>query len=101
MVYKLDDSRRLFAGTGTKLQELVSGTWTDRSRGAGYTVGTDSSWTFAQFGDSTLACSGAETIQRSTTGAFADISGAPSAQVLFTVGSFVMALNTNDGSIKP
>ena len=100
VVYKLDDSRRLFAGTGTKLQELVSGTWTDRSRGAGYTVGPDSRWMFAQFGDSTLASSGAETIQRSTTGAFADISGAPSASVLFTVGSFVMALNVNDGTIK-
>jgi len=56
---------------------------------------------FAQFGDSTLACSGSETIQRSTTGAFADVSGAPAASVLFTVGSFVMALNVNDGAVKP
>lgn len=101
VVYKLDNSRRLFAGTQTKLYELVAGAWTDRSRAGNYTAGTDSRWVIAQFGDATLACSGSEPIQRSTTGAFADIATAPRAEVIFSVGAFVMALNTNDGTVKP
>ena len=43
----------------------------------------------------------ADPIQRSTSGAFADIAGAPRAEVVFSVGSQVMALNVNDGSEKP
>jgi hypothetical protein len=101
VVYKLDNSRRLFAGSQTNMYELVAGAWTDRSRAGNYTAGTDSRWAFAQFGDSTLACSGSEVIQRSTTGAFADIATAPRAEVIFSVGAFVMALNTNDGTVKP
>lgn len=101
VVYKLDNSRRLFASTQTKLYELLAGAWTDRSRGASYSAGSDSRWSFAQFGDATLACSGSEVIQRSTTGAFADVATAPQAEVLFSVGAFVMALNTNDGLVKP
>lgn len=100
VVYKLDNSRRLFASTQTKLYELLAGAWTDRSRGASYSAGSDSRWSFAQFGDATLACSGSEVIQRSTTGAFADIATAPQAEILFSVGAFVMALNTNDGLVK-
>lgn len=101
VVYKLDNSRQLFAGTQTALYELIAGAWTDRSRAGSYTVGSDSRWMIAQFGDATLACSGSEPIQRATAGAFADIAGAPRAEVLFSVGAFVMALNTNDGAVKP
>lgn len=101
VVYKLDNSRRMFAGTQAKLYELVGGAWADKSRAGNYAAGTDSRWSFAQFGDSTLACTGSEKIQRSTTGAFADIATAPQAEILFSVGAFVMALNTNDGAIKP
>lgn len=98
---KLDNTRRTFAGTQTRLYELVAGVWTDRSRAGNYTAGPDSRWSYAQFGDATLACSGAEVIQRSTSGAFADVATAPRAEILFSVGAFVMALNTNDGAIKP
>jgi hypothetical protein len=101
VVYKLDNSRRMFAGTQTKLYELIAGAWTDRSRASNYSAGADSRWSFAQFGDATLACTGAEKVQRSTTGVFADIATAPQAEILFSVGAFVMALNTNDGAIKP
>lgn len=101
VVSKLDNTRRLFAGTTTKLYELTGGAWLDRSRAGDYTAGSDSRWSFAQFGDSTLACAGSEPIQRSTSGAFSDIATAPRAEVLFSVGAFVMALNTNDGAIKP
>jgi hypothetical protein len=72
----------------------------DRSAGGGYALGAETRWTFAQFGDTTLATGQGTTIQRSTTGAFSAISGAPEAEIIFTVGAFVMALNTNDGVDK-
>lgn len=101
VVTKLDDVRRIFAGTTTKLYELSGGVWADVS-GAAYTGGTDSRWQYAQFGNSTLAANGNDAIQRSpSTGAFASIAGAPIAKILFSVGTQVMALNTNDGSVKP
>lgn len=95
VVYDLDNTRRLIAGTETALYELVDGAWVDRSRVGGYAGSADTRWSFAQFGDSTLAASGGQKIQRSTDGVFADIASAPSAAVVFSVGSFVMALNTD------
>ena len=97
IVTKLDDTRRIFAGTTDKLYELVAGAWTDRS-GAAYTGGSDTRWTFAQMGDATLAANLSDYIQRSTTGAFATVATAPKAKIVFSVGSFAMALNTNDGT---
>lgn len=95
---KLDATRRIFAGTATKLYELSGGAWTDVSAGT-YTGGTDSRWSFTQFGDASLASNGAEAIQRSNgSGAFAAIATAPKAKIIFTVGAFVMALNTNDAT---
>ena len=93
---KLDDSRRFFAGTTTKLYELVAGSWVDRSSTT-YSGGADTRWSFTQFGDSTLAANLADTIQRSPgSGSFASISGAPKAKIVFAVQGFVMALHTND-----
>lgn len=97
----LSGDRRVFAGTATKLYELTGGAWDDVSRGATYTGSTATRWSFTQFGDASLAANRADVIQRATTGDFADISGAPKAEIIFSVGSFVMALNVNDGSEKP
>jgi hypothetical protein len=72
--------------------------WTDVSTGS-YTGGTDTRWSFAQFGNTTLASDLTDTIQRSPgSGIFAPIATAPKARIIFTVGSFVMALNTVDGT---
>ncbi len=103
VVTKLDNSRRVIAGTQTKIYELSGGVWTDRTRttGGDYTGGTESAWSITQFGDATLMANRADVIQRSTTAGFADIAGAPKAEIVFSVGSFVMALNTNDGAEKP
>lgn len=103
VVYKLDNTRRVIAATATKIYELDAGSWTDRTRSVGgdYNGGSDSRWAITQFGDATLLANKADTIQRSTSGAFADISGAPKAEVVFSVGAFVMALNVNDGAEKP
>lgn len=102
VVTRLDGTRRLFAGTVAKLYELSSGAWVDVSRVGNYAGGVDTRVSFAQFGDASLAANGVEKIQRSlSTGAFADIASAPVAKIIFSVGAFVMALNTNDGAVKP
>ena len=96
VITKLDDTRRIFAGTTGKLYELSAGAWVDVS-GAAYAGGADTRWSFAQFGNSTLAANHADPIQRSAgSGAFSSISGAPKAKVIFTVQGFVMALHTDD-----
>lgn len=100
---KLDGTRRTFAGTATKLYELASGAWGDVSRAVGgaYAGTADARWQFAQFGDMTIATNRANEMQSSTSGLFANIATAPKAEIVFSVGSFVMALNTNDGTEKP
>lgn len=100
VVTLLDGTRRVIAGTQSALYELASSTWSDVT-GTPYTGGTDSRWSFTQFGDTTVAANRADTIQFSNSGAFADISGAPKAEIVFSVGAFVMALNVNDGADKP
>lgn len=101
VVSNLDNTRRIIAGTTNALYELLSGVWTDRSKAGGYIGGTEGRWSFAQFGDATLAANGADPIQRSTGTGFTSIATAPIAEIVFSVGSFVMALNTNDGTDKP
>lgn len=100
VVSKLDDTRRIIAGTATKLYELSSGSWVDRSRAGNYSGGIDTRWSITQFGDTTLAANRAEVIQTSNGAAFSDIATAPKAEIIFSVKSFVMALNVNDGSEK-
>lgn len=101
VVTKLDGTRRVFAGAQTAMYELVAGAWSAVTRGVAYTGGSDSRWSFTQFGNTTLAANRADVIQASTTGSFADVATAPKAEVVFSVGAFVMALNTNDGTDKP
>lgn len=102
VVSNLSNIRRLFAGTTTHLYELAAGAWVDVSRATpDYNGGSSTRWSFAQFGNTTIAANRADVIQRSTGADFADISGAPRAEIVFTVGAFVMALNTNDGADKP
>lgn len=99
VVEKLDATRRTFAGTQTKLYELQSGAWVDVSKAGNYTGAAESAWSFTQFGDSTIAANGADTIQRSnSSGAFANIATAPIANIVFSVGAFVMALATTDAT---
>lgn len=97
----LTGTRRIIAGTETKLYELIAGVWEDQSRVAAYGATDDARWSFAQFGNTVLASNKADTIQRSTSTTFADIASAPTADIIFSVGSQVMALNVNDGADKP
>lgn len=100
VVFKLDNTTRLFAGNGTALAELTdASTWTDRTRTAGaYALGEDERWRYAQFSDVSLATNKSTTVQASTSSAFADVSGAPQAAIIETVGNFVFAFNTNEAT---
>lgn len=95
---KLDGSRRIFAGTQTKLYELNGTSWTDRSAGS-YTGSSESRWSFCQFGDTTIASNLSDAMQSSSAGAFAAIAGAPKAKIVVSASNnFVLAFNTNDGT---
>lgn len=93
-----DGTSRTFAGTGTKLYEASPTAWLDRTRAAGgdYALGADSRWSFAQFQGVSLATSESEKLQFSSAGAFADVTGAPKAAFVETVGNFVFVAKTNE-----
>lgn len=102
VVTNLAGVRRVIAGAATKLYELSGGAWVDIGRATAYGASADARWSVIQFGDSTLAANTVDPIQRSIgTGiAFANITGAPTAEIIFSVGFQVMALNVNDGVNK-
>jgi hypothetical protein len=97
---KLDNSTRYIAGTATKLYESTGTTWTDVSRAVGgdYAAAGDTRWSFAQFGNVSLATNKADTLQYSLTGDFADVAGAPKAKLVETVNQFVFLADTDDAS---
>lgn len=98
VVVLLDGTRRIFAGTNTHLYELVGTSWTDRSS-ATYTGSSDTRWSFAQFGNTTIASNLADAMQSSASGSFAAISGAPKAKIVVSASNnFVIAFNTVDGT---
>jgi hypothetical protein len=103
VVVKLDESVRLFAGSGTKLYELSTTSWTDRTRASGgdYGLGSDIRWSFAQFGDVSLAVAKSDILQFSSSGAFANVGATmPKATIVEVVGQFVFLMDVNDqGSI--
>lgn len=102
---QLDSTVRLIAGTGTKLYEAATSSWTDVSRAAGgaYTLTSDGRWRFCQYGNVALATNGADSLQYSTgVGlAFANVTGTPRGKVIDTAVSFVLLGNYNDGSDVP
>ena len=81
VVTKLDDTRRIFAGTTTTFYELSAGAWVDS--GGVYTGGADARWSIAQFGNSTLASNYSDAIQRSSGAGFTSIATAPKAKIIF------------------
>jgi hypothetical protein len=99
---KLDATRRVMAGTQTKLYELNSTTWLDRSKTGGYVGSSESRWSFCQFGDTTLATNLADPMQESVTGVFIDVPTAPKAKIVVSASNnFVLAFGTNDPTYGP
>lgn len=97
VITKTSGTRRVLAGTQTKLYELSGTAWIDYSA-ATYTGSSESRWMFAQFGDAALATNDADKIQAGTTGTFAAIADAPSARIITATRDFVLAFNTNDAT---
>jgi hypothetical protein len=93
---KLNNTSRFIAGTGTKLYEAASTVWTDVSRAAPYGLAGDARWSFAQFGDTSLAANKADLLQFSNSGAFADVPLSPQAAIVETVNNFVFLGNTSE-----
>lgn len=99
----LDRSRRFIAGTASKLYEAGSSSWSDVTRTSGdYTLAAGTSWRFAQYGNVSLAAQKADKIQFSvSSGEFDNITAAPRASIVETVGEHVFAFDINDGSDRP
>ena len=95
---KLDNSKRIFAGTQTKLYQQSGSTWADVSRATNYTGGTDNRWRFVQFGDVSLAVNQTEPLQASSSGAFSDVAGSPKARLIESVAGFIMLAGTNEAT---
>lgn len=97
---RFDGTVGVYQGDATKLYEANgSGTWTDRSRGGGYT-NTATSWQFAVYGSDVIATNNVDAMQR-TTGAgiaFADLAGAPKAKCVAILANIALAFNYDDGS---
>jgi hypothetical protein len=99
VVRDLTNNARLFAGTATKLYEAASTSWTDISAGGGtYSLGSEDRWSFCQFGNSSIAATPTKKIQLSTSGAFAEITGAPNAYIVESATNFVLAFHTSDAT---
>jgi hypothetical protein len=93
---KLNNTSRFIVGTETKLYEAASTSWTDVSRAAPYGLASDARWSFAQFGDTSLAVNKADLLQFSNTGAFDDVPMSPQAAIVETVNNFVFLGNTSE-----
>lgn len=89
-----------YIGTTTKLYTFTTGgTFTDKSKGGGYT-NTATGWSFCQFGNIALAANAVDATQfRDSTGvgAFADLAAAPIAKILLTQSNAVLAFNLSTG----
>lgn len=96
---KLDGTRRIFAGTQTKLYELSGAAWADVSKVGNYTGSTESRWSFCQFGDTTIASNLVDPMQSTSSGVFADVATAPKAKIVVNASNnFVLAFNTSDAT---
>lgn len=94
---KLDNTRRFFAATQTKIYEGAAGAWSDRTSGTP-DIGADNRWAFAQFGNFTLASAKTVNLVQSDSTVFSAVSGAPKAGAMATGQGFVMLGDTNEGT---
>ena len=98
-VERVDGSKTLYAGTATAMYSTSGTTWANVTRSASaYAAPAASTWYFAAFGNQALAANNGTVMQVSTGGLFADISGAPRAEIVEVAGLFALAFNTSDGS---
>ena len=98
---KADGTARFFIFNKQSIFEFTStSAATDRSS-ATYSAST-TGWTWAQYGDVTIATNLYNNVQQSSAGAFADLAGSPpKAQIVLVTLGQIMLLNYNDGSAYP
>lgn len=100
-----------YAGDSSKLYQLADDTWTDQSKGGGYSVSSQDVWEFVKFGEKIIAVGGINsgtpvTPQVITMGAvggtqFADLGGSPpQARHIATVKDFVVLGNLYESSTE-
>lgn len=99
-----------YAGSGTKLYQLVDDTWTDQSKASGtYSVSDRDVWEFVKFGEKIIAVGGINTgtpvppqvitMGPAASTEFADLGGSPpQARHIATVKDFVVLANLYEGS---
>lgn len=94
-----DGSIFTFAGTDSGLFRLDGTSWTDVSKGGGYTTG-DNRWRFVQWGNTVYATNYIDPIQKfdlKTDSQFSDMSAtAPKCKDMAIVGEFLVLVNTDD-----
>lgn len=96
-IRQVNGTIRTFAGTPNDIFEDAGGSWTNVSSATGsYTLTTR--WRFEQLEDETFATNDADVIQFSASGAFSDLTGAPTAAIIQVIDRQLVALNTNDGT---
>lgn len=73
--------------------------WTDRSRGGGYTSGSNR-WWFSQgiAANEVIACNYADEMQVSTGAAFSNLTNAPKARIVVAQSEALLAMYYNDGT---
>ena len=89
-----------YAGDATKLYSLSGSTWSDISKGGGYTTGTEERWEFARWKEKVIATNFSDNPQAITFGGanFADLTTSLKFRRVAVVGDFVVAGNTFDAT---
>lgn len=101
----IDQAAHIYAGDATKLYELETAGWTDRSKGGGYSAGDETRWRYTAYGDRLIATNSIEPIQyidMSTAATqFADLPGSPpTAEFITNFKGFVVIGSTSASSIR-
>ena len=100
VIRKLDNTTRFFAGTSTKIYEAATTTWEDRVTCSA--LPTNARWSFAQFGNVSLAVQKNDLLQFSASTTFADVTSTPQAvpkaSIVETVGQFVFLFDTDEAT---
>lgn len=98
----LDASKNVYqyAGDAAKLYSLTSTTWSDVSKGGGYSTGTDEIWEFVRWKEKVLATNFTDDPQQITFGDanFADLTTDLKFRHIAVVKDFVVAGNTFDST---
>lgn len=93
---KLDGTFAVFAGSVSQMWLKSGVTWS--SIGSGYSLGPESRWRFAQYGDVSLFAAKTQTTQRYVSLSASDITGSPKANLIAVALDFVFLADTVDGT---